>query len=420
MKKNGMDFLNNSLLFGMKPGLQNMESLCRYFNHPEKTFRVIHVVGTNGKGSSAFYLAQILNAHGKKTGLFSSPHLVSLQERIRVNNEAISNTDLESLLVEIQKAAEIEKLSPTFFEIMTMVCLLYFKQQHIDIAVLEAGLGGRLDSTAVAKGKCCVLTSIGFDHTEILGSTLSSILSEKLGILTSGSLLIRYPLSTELNEQASHLVQEKNAQEIILTPDLSIDLLNIGTHFKENACLSLKAAEVILDKQWNRATALKALLQNAWPGRMHLLKDKNNEIQYILDGAHNLHAMERLVETLSMHFNGIKFPCVFGAVKDKDVSHMIHMLAPYVSKWYLTRTPYMRFRETEELAECLSQNGCVAEKQFMLSKKDLLQCKEEVKGTPILVTGSLYLIGGVIDLLKEDYDSLSFFRGLEATTNEHR
>lgn len=420
MKKSGMDFLNDSLLYGMKPGLQNMETMCRYFNHPEKSFQVIHVVGTNGKGSSAYYLAQILKAHEKKAGLFSSPHLVSLQERIRVNQEAISKADLESTLLEVQKAAIDEKISPTFFEIMTMVCLLYFREQQIEVAVLEAGLGGRLDSTAIAKGKYCVLTSIGLDHTEILGDSLSSILNEKLGILSAGSLLIRFSLGSDLDAQASQLVKEKYASEMVVERDLSLVLLNGGTHFKENATLSLKAAELVLGKEWKNSVALEALSQNAWAGRMHLLKNKNEKLEFILDGAHNLHAMERLVETLNADFHGMTFPCVFGAVKDKDVSHMIRLLAPFVSKWYFTRTPYMRFRETEELAEILLQCGKTPERQFMLSKEDLLECQKEANGAPILVTGSLYLIGGVVDLLKNDFESLSFFRGLEATTNEHR
>lgn len=415
-----MDFLNDSLLYGMKPGLQNMEIMCRYFNHPEKSFQVIHVVGTNGKGSSAYYLAQILKAHGKKAGLFSSPHLVSLQERIRVNQEAISKADLESTLLEVQKAAIKEKISPTFFEIMTMACLLYFREHQIEVAVLEAGLGGRLDSTAVAKGKYCILTSIGLDHTEILGNTLSSILNEKLGILSTDSLLIRFSLGSDLDTQASQLVKEKHVSEMVLERDLSLVLLNGGTHFKENATLSLKAAEVLLDKEWNRSVALEAISQSAWAGRMHLLKNKNEKLQFILDGAHNLHAMERLVDTLNTDYHGIKFPCVFGAVKDKDVSHMIRLLAPFVSKWYFTRTPYMRFRETEELAEILLQYGKTPERQFMLSKEDLLECQKEANDGTVLVTGSLYLIGGVIDLLKDDFESLSFFRGLEATTNEHR
>lgn len=420
MKKSGMDFLSDSLLFGMKPGLQNMERLCSFFDYPEKAFRVVHVVGTNGKGSTAFYLSQILKAHGKKTGFFSSPHLVSLQERIRIDGKPISKIDLERLLLEVQKASVSENISPTFFEIMTMVCLLYFREKNIDIAVLEAGLGGRLDSTAIAKGELTILTNIGLDHTEILGSEKSSILSEKLGIVSTDQVLVRGFLSPDLAEHAAQWAAQKNVKLLVPKPDLSIEVLNVGTHYKENATLSLTAAEVLLRVEWSRSLALEALSQSAFLGRMQMLKDKNGSLRFILDGAHNLHAMERLTESLALHFKGKKMPCLFGAVKDKDASSMVQLLKPFVSEWYLTKTSYNRFRETDELAKILLESGIAVKKQAMLSKEFLMECEKEAAGSPILVTGSLYLIGGVIDALKNDFDSLSFFRGLDATTNEHR
>lgn len=420
MEKKGMDFLNNSLLFGMKPGLQNMEKLCSFFAHPEKTFRVVHVVGTNGKGSTAFYLSQILKAHGKKVGFYSSPHLVSLQERIRIDGTPISKIDLERLLLEVQKASTLEKVTLTFFEIMTMVCLLYFREQNIEIAVLEAGLGGRLDCTAIAKGELTILTNIGLDHTEVLGNDKAAILNEKLGIISTGQVLVRRFLSTDLDEQASKWAIQKGIKEVIPELDLSIEVLNVGAHYKENASLSLKAAKILLSVEWDRSIAVNALSESAFLGRMQTLKNKNGVLRFILDGAHNLHAMERLTETLSLHYNGKKMPCLFAAVKDKDASSMIEMLKPFVSEWYLTKTSYARFRETNELAKLLLESGIPVKKQATLSKEFLMECERDAAGSPILVTGSLYLIGAVIDILKNDFDSLSFFRGLDATTNEHR
>ena len=178
-----MDFLNSRLMFGMVPGLESTRKLCDALGNPERKFKTIHIVGTNGKGSTSYYLAGILQAHGFKTGLFTSPHLVSLRERIRINDIPIDDADLERLLLRVQDAAKQVAVEPTFFEVLTLVAFLYYAEQGVDVVSMEAGMGGRLDSTAVACGDIVVLTSIGLEHTEILGPTESAILKEKMAIV---------------------------------------------------------------------------------------------------------------------------------------------------------------------------------------------------------------------------------------------
>ena len=189
----GMEYLQTRLMFGMVPGLNSTRMICEALGNPERKFRTIHVVGTNGKGSTSFYLAGVLQAHGLKAGLYTSPHLVSLRERIRVDDEPISDADLDRLLLRVKEAAESVSssqvvlgkpaLEPTFFEVLTVAAFLYYAEKGVDVAVLEAGMGGRLDSTAVAGGEMAVVTSIGLEHTEVLGATESAILREKMGVL---------------------------------------------------------------------------------------------------------------------------------------------------------------------------------------------------------------------------------------------
>ncbi|MBR2198534.1 MAG: bifunctional folylpolyglutamate synthase/dihydrofolate synthase, partial [Fibrobacter sp.] len=200
----------------------------------------------------------------------------------------------------------------------------------------------------------------------------------------------------------------------------------LGHHYVENASLSMAAAKLVLDSdaagvgRYDDRLALKALKTRSWPGRMQLLRDAGGAVRYILDGTHNSHAARRLAETLEKNFPGQKFPCVFGALKDKDVDEMLKLLAPCVLEWHLVRTPYERFREPEEIAAILEGLGQKVASTGPLSRDILNNVTGSQSAQPALVTGSLYMIGEAIDLLKEDFEELAFFRGLTKTTNEHR
>ena len=206
-----------------------------------------------------------------------------------------------------------------------------------------------------------------------------------------------------------------------------IKLPNLGHHYIENASLSLAAAECFMlrgDRPYDDALALKTLETRSWAGRMQQLSDKNGVVRYILDGAHNSHAVRRLVETLAEYYPGTKFHCVFGALKDKDVGEMLKLMAPFVSHWHITKTPYPRFRELDDLRSELSNLGLNVASEGELSRKYLDQVSAAVfsenEKVPVLVTGSLYMIGETVQALKDDFDGLAFFRVLHPTTNEHR
>ena len=448
MLQDGLEYLNSRLMFGMMPGLATTRKLCEVLGNPQKKFKTIHVVGTNGKGSTSYYLAGVLQAHGVKTGLYTSPHLVNMRERIRVNDLPIDDESLDRLIMQVKAAAENAQVEPTFFEVLTIVAFLYYAEQSIDVAVLEAGMGGRLDSTAVADGELIVLTSIGLEHTEVLGSTERAILKEKMGvagsvqsILSSGcsKTFVVGGLSETLLEEARLYAASHGCSCVV--PEIRNDVVlpNLGQHYIENASLSLKTAELFLQsrknydkeipafagmtipKEYDDFLALKTLSTRSWAGRMQKLIDRNGKTQFILDGAHNSHAVRRLVEALDKYYPGQKFHCVFGALRDKDVDEMLKLMAPHVSHWHITKTPYPRFRELEDLQGELEKLGLCVASAGEFSREYLEKVKACVTdSSPILITGSLYMIGATVQALKDYFDGLSFFRGMEPTTNEHR
>lgn len=429
MQNAGMEYLNSRLMFGMMPGLTSTRRLCEALGNPQKKFKTIHVVGTNGKGSTSYYLSGILKAHGYKTALYTSPHLVSLRERIRVDDVPISDGDLDRYLLQVKEAADQvnssgASIEPTFFEVLTLVAFLHYANTGVEVAVLEAGMGGRLDSTAVANGDVAVVTSIGLEHTEVLGPTESAILKEKMAVLGEGLLdgktFVVGGLSTDLQEEARQFASERGADFVVPEIRKDITLPNLGQHYVENACLSLAVAKLFMGSVYNDILALRTLASRSWAGRMQTLTDPSGRVRYILDGAHNSHAVKRLVETLDKYYPQQKFHCVFGALKDKDVGEMLKLMAPHVSHWHITKTPYPRFRELDDLKGLLAGLGLDVATEGALTRSYLDQVLAEAGEAPVLITGSLYMIGETVQALKEDYDGLAFFRGLDQTTNEHR
>jgi dihydrofolate synthase/folylpolyglutamate synthase len=296
--------------------------------------------------------------------------------------------------------------------------------------VLEAGMGGRLDSTAVADGELIVLTSIGLEHTEVLGSTESAILQEKMGVAGSaqsilsngrGKVFVLGGLSDSLIAEAKIFASSHGCSCVVPEIRNDIELPNLGQHYVENASLSMKAASLFLADKFDDVLAIKMLSTRSWAGRMQKLIDANGVTRFVLDGAHNSHAVRRLVEALDKYYPGQKFHCVFGALRDKDVGEMLKLMAPHVSHWHITRTPYPRFRELEDLQAELEKLGMHVASAGEFSREYLDQVSASVTdGSPVLITGSLYMIGATVQALKDDFDGLSFFRGMEPTTNEHR
>lgn len=352
------DFLFSRSAKGMKLGLENIRKLMRLLDHPERGLPAVHIAGTNGKGSTAAVMESVLRAAGSKTGLFTSPHLVSMRERIKVNGINISENRMLTLLNDMLPA--IEKADASFFEILTAMSLLYFQQENVDIAVMETGLGGRLDATTVVEPAVTVITTISHDHTGILGKTLTSIVREKAGILkqdvpcitgiTSAVVLKELracaaPLSVPVirARERLHLTDVRPGDAgTTFTADTGrshysgLHLALLGRHQMVNSGLVLLAVETLRDQGWRiTEEAIREGLSNArWPGRLQLISGTPN---LLIDSAHNATGTRTLEQTLAELFGSKRKLLVFGVLRDKQYRAMLRMLAPLCEAIYLTR-----------------------------------------------------------------------------------
>jgi len=399
------EYLLSRIPIGFSGGLHNIEVLCKVLREPQKSFESIHIAGTNGKGSTAFYLANILQAHGVSTGLFTSPHLVSVRERFKVNGKIISQSELDSLLLQVLDAAKIARVEPSYFETLTTTAFLWFKKKRVRIAVLEAGLGGRLDSTKIAKGCIAGITSIGLDHTELLGCTKEKILKEKLGILKKGSTLVLGNLPKELISKCPPHIKAKK-----INPPLQVG--NYGKIYVRNAELAWAIAEKYLSSQFsilNSQLARNTLKNSSWTGRMQMLF-KNRKLKFILDGAHNTEAAKVLAKSLKEK-NIPPLACIFASLTDKDTFGVLKALKPYISICYPVQIENPRARSAEEICEICKR-----------LKINTAPFNENIfsKSKPILITGSLYLVGKTVSKLSSEYEELAEFKRLRGFPNEGR
>jgi len=371
-----------------KWNLRNIKALCKALGEPQKSFESIHIAGTNGKGSTAFYTANILQAHGIKTGLFTSPHLVSIRERFKINSKMISQSELDSLLQRVENAAKAAKIEASFFELLTAVAFLWFKEKRVQVAVLEAGLGGRLDSTKIANGNIAAITSIGLDHTEMLGNTYEQILKEKLGILKKGATLILGNLPRKLISKCPAHIKAKK-----IKPELKTG--NYGKIYAKNAELACAIAGVYLSGDcrgvagyaptYAPAIARAALKTSSWPGRMQMIYE-NKKLKIILDGAHNPAAAKEFAKCLKEK-RIAPIPCIFSSLDDKDTRGVLKVLKPYISVCYPVQIESERARSAEDI--------CKICEELKIKTATLPSIKKFVKNskTPVLITGSLYLVG---------------------------
>jgi len=365
--------------------LRNIKALCKALGQPQKSFESIHIVGTNGKGSTAFYTANILQAHGIKTGLFTSPHLVSLKERFTINSKTISQSELDSLLQRVQNVAEIAKIEASFFELLTAAAFLWFKEKNVQMAVLEAGLGGRLDSTKIANGSIAAITSIGLDHTEVLGDTHEQILKEKLGILKKEATLIIGNLPRKLISKCPAHIKAKK-----IKPELETG--NHGKIYTKNAELAYAIASSALNSKFSDKLARTALKKSSWPGRMQMIY-KNKKLKAILDGAHNPQAAKEFAKCLKEK-RIASLPCIFSSLSDKDTLGVLKVLKPHISVCYPVQVESSRARSVENICEICGK--------LKIKTEPLSSIKNLVKHskTPVLITGSLYLVGKAISELR--------------------
>lgn len=390
--REAIDWLFSTQMFGIKLGLDGARRLLKEFlAYPAHGTVVIHVAGTNGKGSTCAMIDSVARACGRRTGLFTSPHLIDYRERVKVSGEEIPEDACAAMLTRLREICEGFEHHPTFFEISLALAMRWFRERECELIVLETGMGGRLDATTAVPADVCVVTPIGLDHTQWLGETLEAIAAEKAGIFVTGKPVISAP-----QDPAAAFVLEKEANEtrspiqFVEEPLLGYAIALPGAHQQWNAALAVAALHKA-GLPLSADTVRHGLSRVSWPGRFEEIRPG-----VILDGAHNPHAARVLAETWNAVFPGKKAALVFSAVAAKDISGILEILAPLAEKIFLCPVDTPRAVPAEELVPSLPDGAPPHETHPSFAAAfSAAQCH----GAPVLIAGSLFLVGEARALL---------------------
>lgn len=425
-----IEYIHSTYKFGSKLGLENIGRLTELLGNPQDSYKVIHVAGTNGKGSTCNLIKEVLVDAGYKTGLFISPYLEEFTERIQVNNKPIDKDSLSRITTLVKDKIDIMLSEgynhPTEFEVVTAIGFEYFKEQNIDFLVLEVGLGGRFDSTNIVKSPLLsVITSISYDHTEYLGDTLEKIAYEKAGIIKENSNVVIYPQGENIknvirkkaieNNTKVYEVSSKNIEKIksditgqwfkYLKKDVfNIDELKInllGEHQLLNALTALQSLEVIKKEGYNISSenVKNGFSKCKFPGRFEVI-NKNPLI--VLDGGHNTDGIKQLSKTLKEYFMDKKIIFFYGMLKDKDPKAFFDYILPLAKEVYTLTPASPRAVKAEDLAKSIESNYNIKATALQSYDQVLTVLKSADKSDIIAFAGSLYLVGGIRTLLRNN------------------
>jgi dihydrofolate synthase/folylpolyglutamate synthase len=418
--------------------LAHMRVLLAAMNHPERMFPSVLIAGTNGKGSTAATLASIFLASGLKTGLYTSPHLMRLNERIRVSGVEIGDGDFAGLHSEVDALADrlVERKElpwhPSFFEMMTAIAFAYFSRENVDIGVLEVGMGGRLDATNVVDPLVSVIADISLDHQKYLGNTVGEIAREKAGIIRPGGVVVTLPQQPEANDVIGNTILDLDAVGVSavqyvppVTPNstqysvpstqnsatrceyplqvmgrqILVQSPLVGRHQLRNVALAIAAAEEAGKKGIPGITAdsiERGTRETKWPGRFQVVA---GEPEIVLDVAHNPAGAWALRSALSERYDDRPLIFVFGAMRDKAISEMTEILFPLAERVIATRPENPRAASPEEIQQAAKRTGSevesIGEVKAALNRARALAGMRAV----VVVTGSIYLVGEVTGLL---------------------
>lgn len=399
-----LDWLMATQSRGVHPGLDRMERLLSALGNPEKNLRCLHVAGTNGKGSVCAVAESVLRSIGIHTGLYTSPHLVEFSERIRINGENVTDAMIDEGIAQLREITESwrEEEQPTFFELVTALAFGLFNRSDCEVVVLETGLGGRLDATNTATKLACAITPVALDHSEWLGGTLGKIAREKAGILREGIPVVIAPQEPEVSEVLARTAQaiEAPCQWVTAPIPSDIPLGLAGSHQRWNAAVALSLIRAAGFEP--SADALDRGLRDVfWPGRFQRLHIHGTEL--ILDGAHNPHSAHQLAITWREEYGERPCRLIFGALADKDPSAMLSKLMPLASEIFLVTVASPRSADPWKIAsgECFSGCSQPIPKVFGSLREALeeLLDHDSASEAPVLLTGSLFLVGEALTLL---------------------
>jgi len=371
-----LEYLYGLHRLGIKPGLEPIQKACKAFNNPENSYGIIHIAGTNGKGSTAAMTASILQKAGFKVGLYTSPHLITFRERMQVDNKIIP----EKEVIDIADQIKEKNLNLTFFETITLMVYLHFQKEKVDFAILETGLGGRLDATNTTKADIAAITSIDFDHMEFLGSTIEEIAAEKAAIIKQGAKII-----TSVKGPAFNIIKNRAADmqaKLIQTNDYEGELSLQGDFQRQNAGIAYEIAqELNIDEH-----IIEEALENTfWPGRCQYVTEN-----IIIDCAHNVAGIKALTKFVKQQeYN--KLIIIFGSQENKNYKAMLKAL-PKPDTLILTKA---RIQKAMDPATLKQDGNCIIKE----NPKDALKHAKTIATEKdlILITGSCYLIGNILE-----------------------
>jgi dihydrofolate synthase/folylpolyglutamate synthase len=418
--------------------LDHMRELLAALDHPERRFPSVLVAGTNGKGSTAATLAAILRASGLRTGLYTSPHLVRMNERIRINGDAISDDDFARLHDLVDRASgrlvESGRLPwhPSFFEMLTAIAFEYFERKEIELAVLEVGMGGRLDATNVVEPRVSVIGDVSLDHQKFLGNTVAEIAREKAGIIRAGGAVVTLPQQPEANDVIGNAILERGARAVSAVPfvppvspaaestqyrvpgtektvaklvsryplqvlgrEILVETPLVGRHQLRNVALAVAAAEE-LHRQGFSITAEaveRGIRETHWPGRFQVVPGTAESPEMVLDVAHNPAGAWALRSTLSAFYEERPLTFVFGAMRDKAIGEMAEILFPLAERVVITRAENPRSATPEEIRAAAMRT--FVEMTDAVEVGTALARARSLAGPTgvVVVTGSIYVVG---------------------------
>jgi len=420
--------------------LEHMRVLLRAMGHPERTYPSVLIAGTNGKGSTAATLASILRSSGLKTGLYTSPHLRRINERIRVNGEQISDDHFAGLHGEVDKVAEqlVERgdlpWHPSFFEMMTAIAFAYFSRERVDVAVLEVGMGGRLDATNVVDPLVSVISDISLDHQKYLGNSVGEIAREKAGIIRRGGVVVTLPQQPAANDVIGNAILDLEATGVSAVPyvppvspgsapyqvangeknrsrsryplevmgkRILVETPLVGRHQLRNVALAIAAAEQVGKKGLPGITSEsveRGIRETEWPGRFQVVS-REGWPEIVLDVAHNPAGAWALRSALSERYDDRPLIFVFGAMRDKAISEMAEILFPLALRVIATRPGNPRSASPEEIQQAAGRTGTEIETVGEIEAA-LARAREVAgPGAVIVLTGSIYLVGEAMAVL---------------------
>lgn len=426
--------LGNEVL-AMKLGLENIRKVLRALGNPEKKYLKVQIAGTNGKGSTCAFLEAICVSAGIKVGSTTSPHLISITERIKIGGVEIGERDFARHATKIREISEnlVEKgeleTVPTFFEQITAIALNAFAEAKVELAILETGLGGRFDATTAANAEIVGITPIDYDHQNILGETLTEIAAEKAAIIRENTKAVIAEQKVEALQVLMSRCKEVNVSPIIVNsqvfeedrPEISfktkkdfyphIRLSLNGEHQRQNACTAINLSEVLaekFDKQISRENIIFGLENAEHKGRLEWQNTKN--VQFLFDGAHNIAGAQDLKKYLQFQYAESKITIIFGAMRDKNLREIAEILFPLAENLILTEPNNPRSAKIEDLrkivGELTDKNNIFA----VANVADAIDWARQIAGVElatkhsfVCVTGSLYLIGEAQKILRDSF-----------------